>query len=250
MQHSLETIQDKHRLRIIFSRPETGNTLTRDLLHDINTALDNAQHNPDIHIITLEGQQGIFCSGMDLQQISVQDAEIFSQTYFDLLLRLINLPKFLVALVDGKATAGGLGLLAASDIVLATPHSQFSLSEALWGLIPACVTPFLIRRIGFQKAYAMTLTTLPISATEAEKIQLVDTISATPERALVPLLARAKLIQEETRLSVKRYFNDLYPIDESTRQKAISAFQQAISGTVARQRLSSFQSKGKLPWIN
>ncbi|WP_237770640.1 enoyl-CoA hydratase-related protein, partial [Enterobacter ludwigii] len=125
----------------------------------------------------------------------------------------------------------------------------FSLSEALWGLIPACVTPFLIRRVGFQKAYAMTLTTLPVSAVEAERICLVDYISDTPERALVPLLARSKLIMEETRLAVKRYFSHFYTIDENTAHIAVCAFRNAISGEVASERLSSFQQDGKLPWI-
>ena len=58
-----------------------------------------------------------------------------------LLKRLTLTPKVVVACIDGKVIAGGVGIAAAADLVVATPRSEFSLSEALWGMLPCCVVP-------------------------------------------------------------------------------------------------------------
>lgn len=93
---------------------------------------------------------------------------------YDLWLRLATGPYVTISHVRGKANAGGLGFVAASDIVLANETAQFSLSELLFGLYPACVLLFLIRRIGFQRAHYFTLMTQPISAKQACEWGLVD----------------------------------------------------------------------------
>src|SRR3546814_2371237 len=86
--------------------------------------------------------------------------------------------------VGGKANAGGVGFAAACDIVLADPSAEFSLSELLFALIPACVLPFLIRRIGFQKAHYMTLTTRPVPVRQALEWGLVDACDGNSEDLL------------------------------------------------------------------
>jgi polyketide biosynthesis enoyl-CoA hydratase PksH len=76
--------------------------------------------------------------------------------------------------VRGTSNAGGTGFVAASDIVIADNTAQFSLSELLFGLYPACVLPFLTKRIGFRKAHYLTLMTNPISVQQANAWNLVD----------------------------------------------------------------------------
>src|SRR5439155_22787849 len=93
---------------------------------------------------------------------------------YDLLLQLETGSYITLSHVQGKANAGGIDIVAACDIVLADHAAQFSLSELLFGLFPACVLPFLIRRVGFQKAHYMTLMTQPISAQRAHTWGLVD----------------------------------------------------------------------------
>ena len=89
-----------------------------------------------------------------------------------------------IAHVRGKANAGGIGFVAACDIVLADSAAVFSLSELLFGLMPACVLPFLVRRIGFAKANAMTLSTQPVGVQVAREWGLVDAFEENSDNLL------------------------------------------------------------------
>ena len=94
-----------------------------------------------------------------------------TQMYMDTLRRITLFSKVVISCVDGQVLAGGVGLVACSDLVIATSKAEFGLSEALWGLLPAMVLPYLIRKVGVQKAYFMTLTTIRISVEEAKRYE-------------------------------------------------------------------------------
>ena len=89
--------------------------------------------------------------------------------------------------------AGGVGLVAACDLAVAGPAATFTLSETLWGLLPAMVMPFLVRRVGPQRAFRLTLSAETIDASEAHRIGMVDELAENPEvklRALERRLSR------------------------------------------------------------
>ena len=113
-------------------------------------------------------------------------------------------PYVTVSNVRGKVNAGGLGFVAASDIALADESAQFSLSELLFGLYPACVLPFLIRRIGFQKAHYLTLMTQPISARQACEWGLVDAYEPLSDALLRRHLQRLRRL---SKVAIRRYKN-------------------------------------------
>src|SRR6185503_19576776 len=121
---------------------------------------------------------------------------------YDLWLRMATGPYVTIAHVRGTANAGGVGFVAASDIVLADETAQFSLSEMLFGLMPACVMPFLIRRIGFQRAHYMTLMTQPISVNQAYGWNLVDAHEKLSDALLKRHLMRLKCLSKN---SIVRY---------------------------------------------
>src|SRR5204863_9100504 len=112
--------------------------------------------------------------------------------FFGLLRRFTTVGRVIVSIVDGRVTGGGVGLVAASDLVYATERSSFGLPEALWGLLPCCVLPFLIRRVGYQPAYAMALSTQPVSAQEALRSHLVDAVADDPTALVRRLAARVR----------------------------------------------------------
>ena len=156
---------------VTIDRLESENSMNRTFLRELNGVLDRAEADPACRLLVIAGPKGVFCTGMDFGEV-VADADAAGTDgddgtdhpmYRDLFKRRSLTPTVIVSLVDGRASAGGIGLVAASDYVVATPRSQFSLSEGLWGLLPAMVAPYLIRRIGFQNAYRMTLTTLPVT---------------------------------------------------------------------------------------
>ncbi len=174
---------------ITFNRPLDQNSINSQFLYEFSQALDLAEQKNCI--IILEGQQGVFSTGMDFKEISAAEsdkipgnAKAFAKIYIGILKRMATMPRVIIAKIDGKVLAGGVGFAAASDLVVATEKTTFTLSEALWGLLPANVLPYLIRRIGFQKAYTMTLTTGTITAKEALDIHLVDELSQDLDKSI------------------------------------------------------------------
>lgn len=103
--------------------------------------------------------------------------------------QLAESSKIIVAKVQGKVNAGGIGLVAGSDLVVADNEASFALSELLFGLLPAMVLPFLIQRVGLQRAKLLALTTQPIQAAEAQRWGLVDEIGADPKPSVAALSA-------------------------------------------------------------
>lgn len=248
MSSSIIVRQEKGILRITLAKPDTKNTLTANLLKELDEIFSQAESVADIYLVVIEGSEGYFCTGMDFNEVDTDNIQIFTSAYFDLLKRMTSYPKVIVSLVDGQVIAGGVGLVAASDLVFATPTSHFSLSEALWGLIPACVIPFLIRRVGFQKAYTLTLTTIPIPTEEATKIQLVDGVYENLNKPLVSLMARVRLIKPETIKAIKSYFKEIWIIDEATKQVAVNTLSKVVEQPFVKQQLVDFATKGVYPW--
>nr|WP_284698318.1 enoyl-CoA hydratase-related protein [Coxiella burnetii] len=133
----------------------------------------------------LQGQIGVFCTGMDFTNLQPPKSRQSSDN--TLLHRFVTFSRIIISCVEGAVIAGGMGLVASSDLVVATSQSQFSLSEAIWGLLPVCVTPYLIRRVGFQAAYRLGFTTETIDAKEAYRLQLIDLLSDEPLKKFTPM---------------------------------------------------------------
>ena len=150
-----------------------------------------------------------------------------SLAYMTLLKRIAYSPKIMIADVDGTVLAGGVGIVAASDIAIASPRSQFTLSEALWSL-PANLMPYLIRRVGFQKAYLMTLTTQTLTATEAHHINLIDEMTEQSEETIRKYLLRLARLDEKTIIDLKNYFRKLGGLDERIEKIAMDEFDRLI----------------------
>jgi polyketide biosynthesis enoyl-CoA hydratase PksH len=164
--------------------------------------------------VVLEGSPEVFCFGADFAEIHAEVAkgqqyEHNAEPLYNLWLQLATGPYITLSHVRGKVNAGGVGFVAASDIVLADQTAQFSLSELLFGLFPACVLPFLIRRIGFQKAHYMTLMTQPISVQRAQAWGLVDEYEETSASLLRRHLLRLRYLSKTAISRYKRYMNEL-----------------------------------------
>lgn len=234
-------------LSVTLARPERQNTLTAALLSDLHHALDLAQASPDCRVVTLSGAGGVFCAGMDFHEAAAPGGR-GGEAFLELLKRLARVPRVVVACVDGRVAGGGVGLAAASDFVFATERSQFSLPEALWGLLPCCVAPFLVRRVGFQRAYAMALGTHPVGARQAERFHLVDEVAEDPEPLVRRLLFRLSRVEEETIGEVKAYFGKMWIISDEMEHTALRELTRILGSHVAQRRITDFVTRQKLPW--
>lgn len=240
---------------LVFDRPEAGNTIDHAFLHDLDLALDAIERDPGNPIVILRGRDGVFCTGRDLSAPTERAehiepgpgaGDLFAR-YMDTLRRLATMPRIVIACVDGEVTAGGVGLVAASDLAVATPGSRFSLPELLWGLLPACVTPYLIRRVGFQSAYRMALTTLPVSAQRALDMSLVDDIAERPEQRIRQWALRLVRIQTASIRDLKRFYRDMWIIDQHTEAAAVAEIRRASAQPEVQARIRRFVQDGVLP---
>lgn len=234
---------------ITLNRPQARNSLNAILIQELLQVLERAEQDPDNRILILQGQAGIFCMGMDFKSTVQEDDESFqSESYMLLLRRLATIPRVVIARVEGTVMAGGIGLVAASDLVLATPESQFSLSEALWGLLPCCVAPYLIRRVGFQVAYRLTLTTQTIMGEEAHRLQLVDVLTQTPDDEIRKLALRLNRLHPETLHDLKQYFRKMWLINEAMETTAVQEITRLMQLPRVQQNLVNYVQKQQFPW--
>ncbi len=232
-------------IEVTLNRPEYRNSINQELLQELAWVLQRAEQEPAIKLIVLQGMNGIFCTGMDFREQA--SPELFS-LYMNIIKTLSLTPKITVAKVDGQATAGGLGLLAACDLVVATPRSQFSLSEALWGALPSMVLPYLIRRIGYQRAYALTLTTQVITAQEAREMQLVDEVGEDLSQIIQRLTSRTMYVNESTLREMKQYFRRMWLINEQLEKLAVETTARLMNDPLFQQNVRHFLESGKYPW--
>lgn len=223
-------------------------TVDDRVVKEIGAALDEAERVPGCRILLLEGGDGVFCTGMDLEEAAGGDVADGGRAFYGLLRRFTETPVTVVARVDGRAAGGGVGLAAASDFVFASERSTFSLPEALWGLLPCCVLPFLIRRTGFQKAYAMTLSTQPVSAAEAAAFHLVDEVSDDPEALVRRLAYRLTKLDRAVVTDMKRYFRELWILSDETERVAVKEFGRLMSSPEVHQRLVDYATEKRFPW--
>ena len=151
-------------------------------------------------------------------------------------------------LFRSKANAGGLGFISACDIVLSDEKAQFSLSEMLFGLMPACVLPFLIRRLGFARANYLTLLTQPIRAQQAREWGLVDACEADSENLLRKHLLRLRRLSKPSIASYKHYLAALDETVVASRPKAVGANIRVFGDTGNIERIARYVQTGQFPW--
>ena len=238
--------------RVSLETPDGRNAIDDGLIDRLSRALDDATADPDCRVVVVEGSGGVFSTGMDLVhaggEAAGDDPTGTGGAFFDLLDRFTTVPLVVVALVDGTVAGGGVGVVAASDLVFASERSTFALPEALWGLLPCCVLPFLARRVGFQRAYAMTLTTQPVDADAAQAMGLADDVRADPAIAVRQLAFRAGKLGIETIGSLKTYARTLHPITPATREAAVTELGRLMDLPAVRGNLTAFAEHGRFPW--
>jgi methylglutaconyl-CoA hydratase len=168
--------------RITFARPEVHNAFNATMIGELAQAFDLVKAKKSIRVAVLTGEGKSFCAGADLNWMREIINYSYEQNLSESLLlaealhKLYSLPKPTVAMVNGAAIGGGNGFLSACDIAVAADDAHFGLSEVKIGLVPAAISPFVIRKIGESKAREYFLTGKRISAQKAQEIGLVNQV--------------------------------------------------------------------------
>jgi methylglutaconyl-CoA hydratase len=171
-------------LEVRLFRPQVRNAFNPDMIRELTDVFAAVAEDAELRAVSLSGQGGVFCSGGDLKWMketlaytpeeNLRDAE----TLYRLFETMDTCRVPIVACVEGFALGGGVGLVSVSDYVIARRDSQFSLSEVRVGLIPACIGPFVLRKIGESQARALFLSGERFDAEHAQRIGLVHEVAA------------------------------------------------------------------------
>lgn len=166
---------------IVLNRPDKRNAITREMIADLMQALDDFHGEKSVRAVILTGAGTAFSAGMDLAEMqeTAKQPNAWQQwhddavAYRELLDRMMQYPKPIIAAVNGPAMAGGLGLVLASDLVVAATEATFGLPEPRRGIVAGMVSPLLVFRVGASHAANLLLTARTIKAEEAYRIGLV-----------------------------------------------------------------------------
>lgn len=165
--------------RLIFNRPEVHNAFNSVMIRELTLALKEIKSRSDLRVVILTGEGKSFCAGADLNWMreiinySFEENLRESRELAELMSQLDQLPLPTIARINGATIGGGNGFHAACDIAIASEEAIFSLSEVKIGLIPAVISPYVIRRIGESRARQYFLTGERITGKKAEEIGLV-----------------------------------------------------------------------------
>jgi enoyl-CoA hydratase/carnithine racemase len=163
--------------RIILNRPDKRNPIGPQTNGELIHALTAAREDPAVRVVILTGAGKAFSAGGDLSAMageSQQDSPIKPASLVELLTTMHAIGKPIVAMVNGHALAGGMGLMLACDLVVASEAASFGTTEIKVGLWPMMITAEIIRNIGRKKALELMLTGERIDAKEAERIGLIN----------------------------------------------------------------------------
>ncbi len=178
----LQEIDEQGAARITLTRAEVHNAFNEALIAELTAALDGVAHDPRVRVVVLAAQGPSFSAGADLNWMKAMAGYSQSENLEDArrlarLMRTLNsLPKPTVALVQGSAYGGGVGLVACCDIVVAVEEARFCLSEVKLGLIPAVISPYVVATIGEAAARRYFLTAETFSSWEAQRLGLVHEV--------------------------------------------------------------------------
>lgn len=177
-------------LWLTLNRPAAHNALNRALTAALLAAFRSASDDPDLRAIVLTGAgDRTFCSGADLKEDNggMFASPTGSNPIADVLRAIQDCSKLVIGRLNGSALAGGLGLASACDLVYAADHAKFGTPEVRAGVFPMMITTNLIRQVPRRRFYEMAYLGDPLSASEAEKYDIIN--RAVPAGELDSLIA-------------------------------------------------------------
>lgn len=186
LQTILYEVEDKV-AKVTFNRPEVHNAFNDVMIKELSIVFDDIAKESDIRVVVVTGKGKSFCAGADLnwmrkvKDYSYEDNLRESLDLAEMLYKIYSSPKPFIARVNGAAIGGGTGLVAVCDIAIAASKAKFSFSEVKLGLIPACISPYVIKKCGEGKCREFFLTGERLTAEKACNAGLVNAVVGLDE---------------------------------------------------------------------
>jgi len=168
--------------RVWFNRPEIHNAFNATVIDEMSRLFAELAKDTNIRVVVLSGKGRSFCAGADLNWMrevvkqSYEENLAESNALADLFYQLYTFKRPIVGMINGAAIGGGTGFVALCDIAIAARSAKFSFSEVKIGVVPACIGPYVIRKMGEGKARELFITGERMNAERACEVGLVNRV--------------------------------------------------------------------------
>jgi methylglutaconyl-CoA hydratase len=245
---------------ITLNRPALRNAFNETAIADLAMAFDEAGQDADIRAIVLAANGPAFCAGADLNWMkkmagySQAENEADAMRLADMLRTIYFSPKPVVAKVQGDCYAGGMGLVAACDIVVASEAANFCLSEVKLGLIPATISPYVIKAMGDQASRRYFLTAERFDAREAYRLGLAhEVVPAEQLDAKVADIVKALVNNSPNAVrEAKKLVRDVagLPVDDLLLADTAGRIANIRASSEGKEGVAAFLEKRKPAWLS
>jgi methylglutaconyl-CoA hydratase len=253
----LEIVFDGPVARVWLNRPRVRNAFDGLMVTELRKTLFDLRSVDAVRVVVLGGRGPSFCAGADVQWMKAmagftRDETLReAQAMADLFFTVYESPKPIVARVHGAALGGGAGLVAACDIPIAALGTQFGFTEVRLGILPAVISPYVVRKIGESAARELFLTGERFEAVRALEIGLVraavpeEDLDATVERRVQELLkAGPRAVAEAKALIREVAFRRVEDVQEYT----VERIAEIRTSTEGQEGMRAFLEKRKPGW--
>jgi len=244
--------------RLTLNRPDMRNAFDDTLIAALTAAVRSAADDPKVRVLLLTGAGKAFCTGGDLNwmrkmgTLTAADNRQDATRLADMLNAVWTCPKPVVACVNGDAYAGGMGLAAACDIAVAADSAHFCLSETRLGLLPATISPYVIRAMGERAANRYFLTAERFDAATALRLGLVhEVVPAAQALEAAEALCRTLCANGPGAVQAsKRLVRDFagQPLDAALIADTVERIAAIRSTDEAREGVTAFLEKREPSW--
>jgi methylglutaconyl-CoA hydratase len=244
---------------LTLDRTKALNAFDRAQVEDFNGVLDGLKVQTGLRALVVRGAGKVFCAGADVRYLRDMGAGSWEQNladskdYAGMSKRMRLLPVPVISCVQGGAYGGGIGVVAASDIVISEQNAKFAVTEGRFGFTASIMMPYLLPRIGIRQARRWCLSSEMMSASEASRIGLVDQV--VQEGALDDALAmiindvlRNGPVGIQQTKSAMNYLS-FPPFNDETISASVEAFAKGRACTSAQEGAASFLEKRKPAWV-
>ena len=247
---------------IILNRPDKHNSLDNSMISGLSDLLDELYDFVDnkkylIKILVLKANGKSFCAGADLKHMQEMVNYSYDENYNDamelaeVLFKLANFPCPTIAMVNGSAFGGGVGLICCMDFAYAVTDAEFCLSEVKLGLIPAVISPYVINTCGVKKAKRIMLSAHKISSSQALDYDIVSNIVASQDElknSIDKLIADLLNNGPNAMIAAKKLLREYNHLSDSM-NNTVEAIAKIRVSAEGQEGLLAFLSKRKPNWI-
>ncbi len=239
------------------NRPERHNALTAELGDGLIRAFEALGRDDAVRVVVLGGRGGSFCAGADVSEMKAATGAPFERALADsehlarMFAAVAQCPRPVVGRIHGHVLGGGMGLLCACDITIASEDTRFGFPEVRIGIIPAVISPYVLRRIGDRNARELMLTGERFGSDVALRVGLVEHVTvsglldAAVQERVGQLLEGSPDAQSRVKTLLARWSDTSFAEYSSSLPRTLA---EARGSDEAREGLAAFLEKRKPRW--